>query len=315
VKSLAPANRRAEDVRVLAVVIAKLKLRDVQREILGADLMEGANHTALEDRPEAFDGIGVDRADDVLSARVIDRAVGIGLIQPAIARPLVGAEQADLFRNGFIDEAVERAGAGVLDHAGDHVAFARDGASDDFLTRAARSKADVTLVPMAILSLSTHEGFIDFHNAHELLEALIHEPGADAVAHVMGSLVGAETHHPLDLKGAHAFLAGEHEVDHPEPLAKALIGVLKDRACDVGEAIRRAHTAVHALPLKGHCGQSINVAAFAARAMHAIGPAVGDQIRRARILIGEHLLKLRDGHLLNAGHVGHSQAMEITYAF
>ena len=65
----------SENVRVVPIVIAELKLRDVQRQILVADLVERADDAALEDRPEAFNRVRVDRADDVLLVAVIDDAV------------------------------------------------------------------------------------------------------------------------------------------------------------------------------------------------------------------------------------------------
>jgi hypothetical protein len=57
-------NRRAENIVVETVVIAKLKFRDVQRHILAADLVERADDTALEDAPEAFNRLSVNCADD-----------------------------------------------------------------------------------------------------------------------------------------------------------------------------------------------------------------------------------------------------------
>ena len=63
--TLTPADRFAENVSVVAVVVAELELRDIQRQVLGADFVERANDAALEDRPEAFNRVGVDRADDV----------------------------------------------------------------------------------------------------------------------------------------------------------------------------------------------------------------------------------------------------------
>ena len=71
----APASPRAsascygssENVRVVPVVVAELELGDVERHVLPAHLVESADGAALEDRPEAFDGVGVDRADNVFS--------------------------------------------------------------------------------------------------------------------------------------------------------------------------------------------------------------------------------------------------------
>jgi hypothetical protein len=48
-----------------------LELGDVERQVLLADLVIGANHAAFQDRPETFDRIGMDRADHVLLGAVI----------------------------------------------------------------------------------------------------------------------------------------------------------------------------------------------------------------------------------------------------
>jgi hypothetical protein len=56
-------DRRAEDVGVLADVVLELRLDDIQRQVLAADLVEAADDRALDHRPEALNHIRVDRAD------------------------------------------------------------------------------------------------------------------------------------------------------------------------------------------------------------------------------------------------------------
>jgi hypothetical protein len=58
-RHLAPRNRRTEDVRVHAVVVAELKLGNVQSHVFPADFVERADNTALEDRPESLNRVGV----------------------------------------------------------------------------------------------------------------------------------------------------------------------------------------------------------------------------------------------------------------
>jgi hypothetical protein len=72
---LASVYYRTKDVRIGAVIIAELKLRDVQRQIFFADFVKAAHDPAFQDRPKAFDRVGVDGADDVLPLGVIDNAV------------------------------------------------------------------------------------------------------------------------------------------------------------------------------------------------------------------------------------------------
>lgn len=70
-------DRLAEDVRVLSIVVAELEFRDIQRKIFAADFVIGADSAALNQAPEAFDGVGVDRAHDISPLGVIDHAMDL----------------------------------------------------------------------------------------------------------------------------------------------------------------------------------------------------------------------------------------------
>lgn len=52
-------DRCVEDVRIQALVIAKLELVDVEMQILLADFVERAYDPAFHDGPETFDGVGM----------------------------------------------------------------------------------------------------------------------------------------------------------------------------------------------------------------------------------------------------------------
>ena len=68
----ASSQRLSEDVRIQALVIAKLELVDVEMQVLLADLMKCPTDAAFHDGPESFNGIGMHRIDDILTLRVID---------------------------------------------------------------------------------------------------------------------------------------------------------------------------------------------------------------------------------------------------
>jgi hypothetical protein len=55
--SSASFYRRPENIRVLPIVIAELELGNIERHIFPAHFVEGADYTALEDRPESFNGL------------------------------------------------------------------------------------------------------------------------------------------------------------------------------------------------------------------------------------------------------------------
>jgi hypothetical protein len=71
--ALASPDRFSEDVLVLTVVVPELKLGNIQRQILAADLVERADHAALYQRPEAFNGLSADRADNACCSRPTGR--------------------------------------------------------------------------------------------------------------------------------------------------------------------------------------------------------------------------------------------------
>ena len=88
----------------MPIVVPELKLSNVQRQIFFADLVEASHDPTLSERPEAFDGLSVDRADDILATRMVHGVERIFVSEFAIAGPLVGAKQADFVRDGFANE-------------------------------------------------------------------------------------------------------------------------------------------------------------------------------------------------------------------
>jgi hypothetical protein len=147
--------RLREDIIVLAVVVAELELGNVQRQILFAHVVECADDPALQDAPETFNGLSVNRANNVLVDRVINVLMRIFAIELVVADPLIGAEQADLGRDSLANELSERRGADILDNASNHVAFAADCADHGRLAGAdaASPAAAAPLVPMPVLGL------------------------------------------------------------------------------------------------------------------------------------------------------------------
>src|SRR6266436_6893678 len=77
----ASRNRRSEDVCVLAIIVAELELGNIQRKVLFADLVEGADAAALNQRPKTFNRVGMDRADNVVALGMIDNDVRIFLVE------------------------------------------------------------------------------------------------------------------------------------------------------------------------------------------------------------------------------------------
>jgi hypothetical protein len=301
----ASLNRRAEDVRVLTVIITELELGHIQRHIFPAHFVKCANNTALENRPEAFDGLSVNCTDNILPFGVVNNAMRIFTIEPLVANPLIGQSKLTLWETASRTNAVRISG----DHARNHIALAADRADDwGFAgTDATSSAALAALIPVPVLGQAADERFIDFDDTAELINVL-HEGGSDLVAHEPSGFIGTEPHVAIKLQSAHAFLANEHQVDDAIPIAKRLIGIFKDRSGDVGKAVGNTISTLHALPLKSHGFKLIDVFASATRATYGIGPATCDKICATRGLIWKQFVELCGCELVNwlglltAGH-------------
>lgn len=313
---LASAYRFPEDVRVVPIVVPELKFRDVERQVLPADLVVRADDPALKQAPEAFNRVGVDRAHDVRAGVFFvpvrdDFMRQAARLQELVALPVVRAEQADAVRNGVLNEACQGRCADVVDHAGDDAALAAHGTRHDGLTaRSGAGRFVLVVVPLAgvlVADLAAHERLIDFDDAEQLTEVFVGEPGADAVRHVPGGFVRAESHVAVKLEGADALLAGQHQVNDLEPVFEGLVGVLEDGPGDVREAVSATLAARGALPLPLHGFERIDRIAGAAGAHDPVRPALGDQVSRAGVLIRELFVELSGGKLLNFARFAHAE--------
>lgn len=86
--------RRAENVDVLAIVVAELELGNVERQVLGADLVVRPDNAAFNERPDAFNRVRVDGTRDVLVTALTDDAILIVLAASLPVRAvLVRSEQ------------------------------------------------------------------------------------------------------------------------------------------------------------------------------------------------------------------------------
>jgi hypothetical protein len=79
---LASSNRVTKNIGVLAIVILELKLVDVEMKVLFADLVESPYDATLQDRSEAFEGLSMDRAVNVLVRRMVNDAHRVSCIRP-----------------------------------------------------------------------------------------------------------------------------------------------------------------------------------------------------------------------------------------
>jgi len=296
---LAPLNRCSKNIRVVPVVVPELKLRNVQRHIFGANFVERADHAALKDRPEAFNRVGVDCADYILMIAVADDFVRVFWIEFVEHARVVSDKRRNFVRNNRLDEFADGFKINVVDCASDHVSLAAHGTDDRLFARTFAAGSAAFLVPMPIPVFTANVGLVHFDNAPEFIKVALGERSPNPVAHVPSGFVGAEPHVAINLECAHSLFAGEHQVSDLEPIAKRLIRVLKNRSCDVREAIGRVFRALVALPMPRVALQLRGILGATARTADAFGPAFADKISAARFFIREELLELRGGKLVD----------------
>jgi hypothetical protein len=116
--SSASAYRRAEDVFVHSIIVAELELGDIQRQVLFADLVERSDASSFDERPEPFDGVGVDGADDVLAPAVIHDAMREAVTKTVVGPEIVSAEKADPRRDPKASAQGENTARRPVSHGG-----------------------------------------------------------------------------------------------------------------------------------------------------------------------------------------------------
>src|ERR1700730_7208979 len=106
-KFSASLDRRSENISVLAIVITELKFGNIERHIFPAHFVKSADYAALEDRPEALNGLSMDCSDDVFAPCMVHSGMRIFAVKTLVTSPLVSAEQTDFMRDRFTDEGFQ----------------------------------------------------------------------------------------------------------------------------------------------------------------------------------------------------------------
>jgi hypothetical protein len=301
--SSAPLDRRTEYICVIPVVISELKLSDVKMQIFLANLMISTDNPALQDRPEAFNRIGVNCANDMLTNGVINGLVREAVLQSYVAGVSIGAEKANAVRYGFSDESFKRFTVCVLNDASNDIALALDCADYGSLASITAPSLAAFFVPMSVLVAAANVGFVNLYDSAKLLDVLDHG-GSNLVAHEPSSLVRAKAHIAKDLESAHALLADQHQVGDSVPVFQRLIRVFKDCAGQVREAIAGFWGALVALPMPWVALQLGWLWRAATRADDTLRPAPNDQIRNAVVLSLKERIELWRCQLVDCFWVG-----------
>ena len=287
----------------MAHVVTELRLGDVQRQILLANFVEGSNDTALEDRPESFDGVGMNCADNVLTSRVIDDlVVGMGFIEEAIPASIVADQQAIVVGDHFTDKLVHGIDVGPLNDTGNHAAIAFNSADHTDLTGPGASALAVTLALVSIFGLSAYPSLIHFDDALKDVHFILHGD-ADTMAHVpSGAVVYGQF--PFQLFTADSLIRRAHEPDSDKPLGQGNVRIVEDGAHGDAVLILAVQAEVQVAQFSGLAGglDVTDAFAFTLQASETVRPAYCFQVRDAFLLGVELLSEFSNGNLL--AHVG-----------
>src|ERR1039457_4772907 len=131
--------------------------------------MECTHNAALHDRPEPFDGVGVNCAVDILPLTMTDNAMRVSVPKVHIAPVFVRGDQANPIGYRVANERIQTLFAGALDHTGNDVALAPYRANDDvFLRSAGTTKVTASAFPFVlVLGFSANKSLVHFHIANE----------------------------------------------------------------------------------------------------------------------------------------------------
>jgi hypothetical protein len=70
--------------------------------------------------------------------------------------------------------------------------------------------------------------FHQLNDTAKFIDVALNERSTNAMAHIPGCFLGAETHRPDYLEGAHALFADRQNVGDAIPVAKRFVGVLEN---------------------------------------------------------------------------------------
>lgn len=304
----APTNCRSKNIVVEPIVIFELTFRDVERKVLGADLVIAANDAALEDAPKALNRVRMNCADHI-TAGGVERAPVVVFIKPIVDFAFVGRQQANLVGNNLTHKSVCIFFADELQNAGHYVALALNGTNDGGLGRDSMFAALTALADVFVAVLPADPSLIDFDDTAKLVHVALDQGGTDFVTHAPSGFYRTKAHVAAQLPCADALLSGEHQVSNFVPVAERLVRVLENGPGDMGEPIagRASRSAGRALPMVAG-SQRIDLGIATAGAMDALRPAPGHQIGNTIVLGDEHGVELGAGELVDGfrftGHGG-----------
>jgi hypothetical protein len=235
----ASCYRCSKDVRILPMVVAELKFRKIERQVLLGNIVIGADDSTLQQCPKRIEVSGMNAATDVFAVAMVDGFVREAKrVQVAITAILVGRHQIYFVADYLADETVESSGAGVFNDLTEHISLPANSADDANL--AARTATHMEpFIGVLVLFLAANVHLVDFDDPYKLFEFFVVHRGAKSLADVPRGMHGrtlAKEHAP-NLARRNPLFTLEHRVEHFEPSRNRDVRILENGADQYRESI------------------------------------------------------------------------------
>lgn len=265
-----------KQVGPLPAVKPEFHLLEVGREMLGRNLMPGADHAALKQRECRFNRIGVNVAFHINLELVANRLMSAILANvasgAAIGIEVICKENIHILADVLLDEFAECPGLHILSVEESQFAAALTDADNDFL-----------IVPTVVFPLiaihAAHKCFVHLYLAREHWTVSLHHGVPNAMAEVPRGFI-AHSNGSLNLTGRNTFLRLTEQKSRKKPCFEREMRIVENRARRDRELIV-AILAIEELLV----GFQFDRWHFAARAFRAGRPAEPDQ-QFAALVIG-----------------------------
>lgn len=266
------------------------ELVNVSLSVFLADVMKDAVNTALENRPNRLDSVGIDRAACEVSRAVIDSRVTVEKsVKAAIARVFVavdGRADFDVIEKALLNSA--KVGTVQNKRLRIPAAFAH---SENW-SLAYRSASHVQLFVGVFVDLfAADECLIDFHDAAQFIN-ILPTSLSESVKHEPCRLLGY-TYLLRQLERTNAFSGSHYEVHGVNPFMERHMRPLEDGSSPNRESERSRSDLTGVAAVESGLAHRDPFAALALRADNAIRPQAAFQIEPGGLRIREPLEQLK----------------------
>ena len=214
-------NRHKDQIALIAAIVAVRVFIQVSLQVLLADGVIYAADPALDERPKAFDGIGVSIAHHIDFCAVMNALVMVTLAElfdASVGSEFIGVDRR-LWQDVLTHHAHQGLGLYVTRGLCDYAAFALHDSNDGRLlwiirARAASGALDARLAALPKTWTPTEIGFIHLDCGLDL--EVLRQKRADLLEHAPRGFV-SDAGFALDLLGGDAAAGRTHQVHRVEP--------------------------------------------------------------------------------------------------